>query len=327
MKFFRYDALWHWEIMSRGYEAARHGNSLVSHYSITWPTMMKLWASISGVDRLGMMFFNCGIFGLASVAVAFMARKASLEWWKPVAFLCCFPTAYFANTIYNEPIFLLFTAMSVAFCLGGKLPASGVWAGLAVTIRVNAWAQVAAWGYSLMTAARPRHLRQVVMPLAFILICASIQPVAIWYWRGSPVAHYEDLKRVEWMASPQMIPFKEPSESLYYLTMNPALLQDDNFMYMRGWGALFIVMGITTMVWGWVGRWIPPHVLVQGAMTVLGLGLLEQAISVPRYMMAFMPFYFLAAKLPPWALGATCSLMFWAQCDWSARFIRGAWAF
>jgi xanthosine utilization system XapX-like protein len=325
LKFYRYDALWHWEIMTRGYEAARHGNSLVSHYSITWPALMNLWATVTGSGHLGMMFFNCIIFAIATLAVAYMAKSAGVEWWKPASLLCCYPTAYFANSIYNEPIFVLLTALSIAMVLRREFFLSGLFAGMSVSIRVNAWAQVAAWLYSIYRSPRPRPIKPAILGMVTILIFASLQPLAIWFWRGSPVAHYKDLEKVEWMASPQIIPFKEPAQSLTRLTRDPSSFFDESFMFSRGWSAIFLLAGVIVLAVYW--RSIPQVARIQGIFTILGLGMLEQAISIPRYMMAFMPFYFAAARLPPWALGALCSLLFWTQCEWASRFIKNMWSF
>lgn len=323
-RFFRYDALWHWDIMFNGYGGAAGGNTLVSHYSIVWPMIMRLVSLLTGPDRLSLMFFNCLVFGAACAAVARMARAANILWWKPVVFLCCFPTAYFANSIYNEPIFMFLTAASMAAILEKRLVSGGVWAALGVTIRVNAWAQVVGW----LAGCWPlwKNRRKVVLGGLFVLACASVQPLATWYWRGTPFAQYNDLERVGWMASPQMIPFKEPFDTCRRFFREPAwTFANDAFMFHRGWGAFAIIVGIVVLAWTW--KKLPWPVRVQGSLTILGLGMLEQAISLPRYMMAFLPFYFWAGRMPVWFLGFLCAMMFWAQKFLAVRFIQGWWAF
>jgi hypothetical protein len=272
-----------------------------------------------------MMLFNCAIFALATLAVAYMAKSYGADWWKPAALLCCYPTAYFANSIYNEPIFVLLTALSVTMVLRRDFFVSGLFAAMAVSIRVNAWAQVAAWAYSVYKNPPHRPWLQVGLTAVVILVFASLQPLAIWFWRGSPVAHYSDLEKVEWMASPQLIPFKEPAQTVGQIIGEPTLLFNESFMFSRGWSALFLIAGALTLIMGW--RAIPPVARVQGAFTLLGLGMLEQAISIPRYMMAFMPFYFAVSRIPAWALGALCSILFWTQFEWASRFIKNMWSF
>lgn len=323
-RFFKYDALWHWEILENGYEASRHGNTLVTHYSPVWPFVMGVFSVLLGEDRLRMMMLNCVFFGLTAVALAKMARAAGLTWWKPVVFFCSFPTAFFANSVYNEPLFMLATVMSMSMLLENRPMASGVWAALGVSVRVNGWAQVAAWIHD--TASRGASKRHWILPSLFIVAASLIQPACIWYWRGSPVAHYEDLEKVEWMASPQLIPFKEPLETLVMGVSNPSLLEPSgDFMFQRGWSAIVLLICLVVLILSW--RTLPSPVKVQGLFTILGLSLLEQAISLPRYAMAFMPFYFLAARLHPWILGVICSMMAWSQLYLVIKFIRGGWAF
>lgn len=193
-----------------------------------------------------------------------------------------------------------------------------------MSIRVNGWAQVAGWLSSLKKGRK--NVRAALLGLSAIIACASIQPLAVWYWRKDPLAIYRDLGREEWMASPQPVPFKEPLETLRIMWRNPiAAMQNETFAFMRAWSALFLVFGFVALAVSW--KKTPLPVKVQGMATLFGLGLLEQAISVPRYMMAFLPFYFFADRLPPWALGALCTVMVWAQCEWAAMFVRGKWAF
>lgn len=323
-RFFRYDALWHWEIMKNGYAATQSGNTLVTHYSLVWPLIMSLASFVLGDDKFRMMLLNCVLFGITASAIAKMSRVAGLPWWKPVAFFCCFPTAFFANSVYNEPIFMLATVMSVSFSLEKRALGSGIWASVGVAIRVNGWAQAAAW--MLSTVDWRKNKTALITGLAAILLASSIQPLAIWYWRGSPTAHYKDLQNVEWMASPQMIPFKEPVKTVALVIEQPSLLSHSiDFMFYRGWSAVAIWASVLVLIFSW--KRLPRVVKLQGLFTIIGLGLLEQAISLPRYIMAFVPFYFWAARLPPWALGAVCSLMAWTQLYLATRFVRGFWAF
>lgn len=323
-RFFRYDALWHWEIMKNGYASAAQGNTLVSHYSLVWPLIMRAVSIFAGEDKITMMILNCVFFGLATSALAKMARISGLIWWKPVAFMCCFPTAFFSNSVYNEPLFMLATVISVSAFLEKRPISSGVWAGLSVAIRVNGWAQAAA--VILSVENWRNHKKTLMIILASLLVAASVQPLAIWYWRGSPTAHYGDLKSVEWMASPQIIPFKEPVETVIQVLSQPSLLNPGGaFMFHRGWSAVALLLCVIVLALSW--RDLPRVVKLQGAFTILGLGLLEQSISLPRYAMAFLPFYFWSARLPPWALGALCAVMAWVQFYLGTRFVRGLWAF
>lgn len=325
IRFFRYDAVWHWEIMQNGYAATQHGNHLVSHYSMIWPLVMKIFSIIPGEDRLNMMILNCVVFGLASYALARMTRAAGLQWWKPVFFFCCFPTAFFANSVYNEPIFMLGTFMGMATLLEKKWIASGLWSALGVSIRINGWAMASTWAMSAALGKKiPR--KAIAVGLLAIALASMVQPLAIWYWRGSPVAHYNDLQNVGWMASPQLIPFKEPIQTAWTLITRPSLMSaTSSFMFHKGWSA--VSLGVCMLVLAASWRKLPQPVKMQGLFTILGLGLLEQAISLPRYVMAFLPFYFMAARLPAWVLGTVCSVMAWSQIYLATRFVRGLWAF
>jgi len=324
-RFFRYDAVWHWEIMQNGYTAAQHGNHLVSHYSIIWPLVMKIFSVVPGEAKINMMILNCAVFGLATAALARMALAAGFQWWKPAIFFCCFPTAFFANSVYNEPIFMLGTFMGMATLLEKKWLSSGLWSSLGVVIRINGWAMAATWIISVMSGAKiPR--KSIFIGLAALGLAAIVQPMAIWHWRGSPIAHYNDLQSVGWMASPQIIPFKEPIETACTLIARPSLISaTSSFMFHKGWSA--ISLGVCMLVLAVLWKKLPPPVKMQGLFTILGLGMLEQAISLPRYVMAFLPFYFLAARLPAWSLGMVCSVMAWSQLYLATRFVRGLWAF
>lgn len=323
----KYDAEWHWYIANHGYAKVagplRYAD-LVTHYSWVSPKVLSLGLLFPGHEFFAATVINCLIFSLAAAVLARLASVSSLPWWKPVALMCCYPTAFFANTVYNEPFFMLLTFGSMLCIARGRLLASFLLDATAVTVRVNAWANVAATAFR---AARDRlPARSLALAALALVLASAVQPVALWHYRGSPFANWKDLERVYWMANPQPVPFKDPAEIIMRAYSSPDLVRlDDAFAYNSFWPSVSLFAALSVLVLSW--RHLPPHIRVQGLATVVGLGMLEQAISTPRYLMTFMPFYFLAGRAPPWALGAACVLMGWAQLHLVSRFLLGVWAF
>ncbi len=326
----KYDAIWHWYIAHHGYEKVDgplQYADLITHYSWTWPKLLSSVLVLGPNSLFAGIVLNCLIFALAAAVLARLVTVCGLVWWKPVALLCCYPTSFFANTIYNEPIFLLLTFSSMLLLVTNRPFLAFFMDAGALTIRVNAWASVAATVFaSLRARMRPRLL---VIGGLVLLGGALAQPLAVWKYRGSPTAHWNDLREVYWMANPQPIPFKdhyrilsrtwrgEPAEHF-----NGCV---DYSTYHEILPSLSLVAALILLLVGW--KMLPAVVRVQGLATIGGLSLLEQAISTPRYLMAFIPMYFLAARCPGWLLGPICALMVWSQMHLVSRFIRHAWAF
>lgn len=323
----KYDAIWHWYIAHHGYakvEGPLQHADLITHYSWTWPKLLSV-SLLFGTDApFAAIVLNCLIFAAAAAVLARLSVVCGISAWKPVAFLCCYPTTFFANTVYNEPIFLLLTFSSMLLLVTGRPFAAFFLDAGALTIRVNAWANVAATVFCALRARMPR--RQILLALAALLIAASIQPLAVWWSRGSPTAHWDDFGKIQWMANPQPVPFKDPIAILFKAVAQPSLVgNDDLFTYNSFLPSLSLLAATLMLIVAW--RVCPPPVRIQGLATVLGLSLLEQAISTPRYLMAFTPMYFLAARAPGWLLGPLCVLMGWTQMHLVSRFIRHIWAF
>jgi len=326
-RLFKYDAVWHWYIAQNGYDKASGPvgyADLITHYSWTWPKILSLSLFFPDHAHFVAILINIVIFGLAASVLALLALKASLPWWKPVVLLCCYPTAFFANSVYNEPIFLLLTFSSM-LCLFYQRPFfASLLDASALTVRVNAWANAAATLYCTWRQRLP--LRWCLAIAALMAAGASVQPCAVWYYRGSPTEHWKDFERVEWMANPQSVPFKDPYNIVSSaISRGGSIWTDDVFVYNSLIPSLSLFFAAFCLMAGW--RWLPPPIRVQGLATVLGLSLLEQAISTPRYLMAFLPFYFLAGRCPSWVLGSVCVLSVWAQSVLVSRFLSNLWAF
>lgn len=322
----KYDAIWHWYIAHHGYakvEGHMQYADLITHYSWTWPKILSISLLFGDSAPFAGIVINCLIFALAAAVLARLSAVCGVNFWKPVAFLCCYPTAFFANTVYNEPVFLLLTFSSMLMLVTGRPFAAFFLDAGALTVRVNAWANVAASAYAALRARMPPRL--FAAAAAVLLAAASIQPLAIWHHRGSPTAHWEDFEKVHWMANPQPVPFKDPFLILRSAANNPPVLADDGFMYNSFWPSISMFAAVLILAAAW--RFCPAPARVQGLATVMGLSLLEQAISTPRYLMAFVPMYFLAARAPGWVLGPVCLLMGWVQLHLVSRFINHVWAF
>lgn len=326
-KTLKFDAIWHWYIAHHGYakvDGPMQYADLITHYSLTWPKLLSVTLLFGHSSLFAGIVLNCLIFALAAAVLARLAVVCGVSSWKPVAIFCCYPTAFFANTVYNEPIFLLMTFTSMLMLVTGRPFAAFFFDAGAVTIRVNAWASVAATVFCSLRSRMPRH--RLVIAFAVLTAAASIQPLAVWYHRGSPTAHWEDFDKLYWMANPQPVPFKDPVQILGTAISQPAILAyDDGFIYNKFWPSVSLFAAAILIFASW--RFCPAPVRVQGVATVLGLAFLEQAISTPRYLMAFLPIYFLASRTPGWILGPVCVLMGWAQLHLLSRFINHSWAF
>jgi hypothetical protein len=322
----KYDAIWHWYIAHHGYakvEGHLQYADLITHYSWTWPKILSVSLLFGDSAPFAGIVLNCLVFSIASAVLARLAVVSGVSFWKPVAFLCCYPTAFFTNTVYNEPVFLLLTFSSMLLLVTGRPYAAFFLDAASLTIRVNAWANVAATTFTALRYRMPA--RRLALAAAALAASAAIQPLAIWHHRGSPTAHWEDFEKVQWMANPQPVPFKDPFLILRNAAVNPSVLVDDGFLYNSFWPSVSMFAAVIVLVVAW--RFCPVPARVQGLATVMGLSLLEQAISTPRYLMAFVPMYFLAARAPAWVLGPVCVLMGWAQLHLVERFLRHTWAF
>lgn len=323
----KYDAMWHWYIAHHGYakvEGPLKYADLITHYSWTWPKVLSLSLFFGTSAPFAAIVLNCVIFAAAAAVLSRLTSVCGVSSWKPVALFCCYPTAFFANTVYNEPIFLLLTFSSMLMLVTGRPFAAFFLDAGAITIRANAWANVAATAFCALRSKMPR--RRLVVASAILIASASIQPLAVWHHRGSPTAHWDDFEKIHWMANPQPVPFKDPVKILHLASSSPGMVvNDDGFAYNSFWPSVSLFAAVLLLVASW--RFCPAPVLVQGLATILGLSLLEQAISTPRYLMAFMPMYFLAARLPSWALGPICVLMGWTQLHLVSRFLSNIWAF
>jgi len=323
----KYDAMWHWYIAHNGYakvEGPLQYADLITHYSLTWPKMLSFSLLFGESALFAGIVLNCIIFALSAAVLARLALTCGVNFWKPVGLLCCYPTSYFANTVYNEPVFLLLTFLSMLMLVTGRPFAAFILDAGALTVRVNAWANVAATTFCALRSKMP--LRFIVLAACLLLLAAALQPAAVWYYRGSPTAHWEDFDKFEWMANPQPVPFKDQVEIILATLERPYMLfYDDSFTYNSFWPSASLLAALLVLIASW--KICPAPVRVQGLATVLGLSLLEQAISTPRYLMAFLPMYFLAARAPGWVMGPVCVLMGWVQLHLVSRFINQVWAF
>ena len=322
-----YDAQWHWYIAHHGYakvEGPLHYAELITHYSLVWPKLLSVSLLFGEYSLLAAIVLNCLIFSAAAATLARIAVVCNLDPWKPVSLFCCYPTSFFANSVYNEPIFLLLTFLSMLMLLRGRLFLAFFLDAAAISIRVNAFANVVATIFSAIRAKM--SLRRFAIAAAALATAASIQPIAVWYHRGSPTANWEDFDRIQWMANPQPMPFKDQVQNIQKAIAQPSRLHsDDMFTYNDFWPSVSLFTAVLLFAAAW--KFCPPPVRVQGLATIIGLSLLEQAISTPRYLMSFTPMYFLAARSPSWVVAPVCILMGWAQLHLVSRFVRQVWAF
>lgn len=277
--------------------------------------------------------FSAGILlGIASLAGASILLWMLVvqtghdppEAWRAVVLLNLFPVSYFGNSVFSEPMFLLFlTGYFVLVAREASLEARS--AALTLTILTRTPGVVL---YPIHLVHTYRAYRGGMSPFrAAVLLVGPAVPLAIhqlWTRFGLGLAGYGSDHAMN-LRITDPIPFLEQMRTIRALVTDPERLSDVHFVWTEIYPAIFLLVSAAICLVGW--RRLPPYLNAFSLFYLGLLSLLRFNISGPRYCWPLIPLYIVLATgsrrtFVISAVGFSAALLYF-----SSVFVMGNWAF
>jgi Gpi18-like mannosyltransferase len=242
-----------------------------------------------------------------------------------ILFFNLFPTSYFTNTIYSEPLFLLLTISCFYYLRKERFILVAILAsGVILTRNVGLVLIPFLCLYSLYDYHKHRRISINQFYLCFIPIFTVIIYMCIhkyyfgnYFYFVKEASHY-DTKHL-------ILPFKETYQDIIAVFQN-SNLSNQEFMTTRGWNAIFSLYALAITIYGATKmKW--EYTFYSLSMIILFCSM-SWGISNARYAFSVFPMFMILGSVENKLIqGFTLGVFFIILLYFTKIFTSGAWSF